>query len=42
MIWKGLDDKKLKGLFLFGNKKNTPWTGFAQKDNDFIDTEIDG
>ncbi|MEK6152141.1 hypothetical protein WIW50_02720 [Flavobacteriaceae bacterium 3-367] len=42
MIWKGIDDSKLKGKFLFGNKKNAPWTGYSQGDNDFIDTEVDG
>jgi len=39
MIWKSLEDKKMKGAFLYGRSKAAPWTGYS--DIDSIGTDFD-
>lgn len=41
MIWNSVNQNAARGGFLFGNKKPSPWEGYAQKDQDILDFDID-
>lgn len=41
MIWNSVNKNAARGGFLFGNKKPSPWEGFAQNDQDILDFDID-
>ncbi len=41
IMWRGFNDQKMKGSFLFGGKKAAPWVGFSQSNDDIIDNDFD-
>lgn len=41
MIWNSLETNKIKAGFLFGKRKQSPWTGYAQNNQlDNLDLDI--
>lgn len=41
LIFRSFRTSKIIGTFLFGNKRQAPWAGYAQKDNNISDFDID-
>ena len=41
LVFRSFNTKKMLGMFLFGNKKQAPWIGYSQKEDDISDFEID-
>lgn len=40
VIWKEPETRKIKGRFVFGNRKAAPWTGYAVTEEVMEDEEI--
>lgn len=39
VIWRDDDTEKMKGRFIFGRRKSSPWTGYAEEKAAFEDEE---
>jgi len=38
-MWKSFHKNGIRGAFLFGNKKQAPWVGYSQEEDNFFDFE---
>lgn len=41
MIWKSIENSKLRGGFIFGRSKAAPWIGYADTDEGITDFDLE-
>lgn len=41
MIWRSIENEKLRGGFIYGRSKAAPWIGYSNTDSDIIDFDLE-
>ncbi len=41
MIWRSIENEKLRGGFIYGRSKSAPWIGYSNSESDIIDFDLE-